>query len=75
MHKISEIEILLLISCLKHSFFRFTFDLKMHQLRKIITLRMSKHILSISCKGATNDQSGCFDRVVIANSMQQIMLP
>ena len=37
-----------------NSFLRFALDeLKMQQLCKLITIRMSKHILSISCKGTT----------------------
>ena len=31
-------------------------ELKMHQLSELITIRMSKHMVSISCKGATKYQ-------------------
>ena len=48
--KISEIEILLLLCCSKQiAFFGSLDELKMHQLCKFITIRMSKHVLSISC--------------------------
>ena len=39
-----------------NSFFGSLVILKMHQLRKLINIRMSKHILSISCEGSTNCQ-------------------
>ena len=52
----------------KIAFFGSLDELKMHQLCKLITIRMSKYMLSISCKGATNCQSFC-----IANSMHQTL--
>ena len=66
--KISEIEILLLC-CLKHSFFGSLDELKKHQLCKLLAIRMPKHMLSISCKHA-NKLSSQFDA---ANSMHRIL--
>ena len=51
--KISEVDFLILLCCLKQITFSGSFDeLKLHQLCKLITIQKWKHMLSISCKSA-----------------------
>ena len=56
--EISELDFLLLLSCLKQIVFFGSFDeLNKHKLCKLVAIRMSKHMLSISCTGALKEVS------------------